>query len=135
MYDGGCCQSVMLLLWSFPKWVLAVSHMELNPYLAQYRAASIDSTKTVVAIVCSMLIDQAITLWSELSIATSVLDLPPMSTLASARAAGVGRYSAAAIVVSLVSSVKVSRRLTLILMLVFFMYGFCDLGIAWESCA
>ena len=107
MYDGGCCQSVMLLLWSFPKWVLAVSHMELNPYLAQYRAASIDSTKTVVAIVCSMLIDQASTLWSELSIATSVLDLPPMSTVASARAAGVGRYSVMAIVVSLVSSVEV----------------------------
>ena len=104
--------------------------MELNPYLAQYRAASIDRTKTVVAIVCSMLTDQAITLWSELSIATSVLDLPPMSTLASARAAGVGRYSVAAIVVSLVSSVEVLRRLMLILMFVFFMYGYCDLGIA-----
>ena len=104
--------------------------MELNPYLAQYRAASIDRTKTVVAIVCSMLTDQAITLWSELSIATSVLDLPPMSTLALARAAGVGRYSVAAIVVSLVSSVEVLRRLMLILMFVFFMYGYCDLGIA-----
>ena len=130
MYDGGCCQSVMLLLWSFPKWVLAVSHMELNPYLAQYRAASIDSTKTVVAIVCSMLIDQAITLWSELSIATSVLDLPPMSTLALARAAGVGRYSAAAIVVSLVSSVEVLRRLMPCLTIVFFKYGYRDLGVA-----
>ena len=105
MYDGGCCQSVMLLLWSFPKWFLAVSHMELNPYLAQYRAASIDRTKTVVAIVCSMLTVQSIMLWSELSIATSVLDFPLMSTVASASAAGVGRYSVGAIVLSRVSSV------------------------------
>ena len=83
--------------------------MELNPYLAKYRAASIDRTKTVVAIVCSILTVQSITLWSELSIATSVLDLPPMSTVASASAAGVGRYFVEAIVVSRVSSVEALR--------------------------
>ena len=104
--------------------------MELNPYLAQYRAASMDRTKTVVAIVCSILTVQSITLWSELSIATSVLDLPPMSTVASASAAGVGRYSVEAIVVSRVSSVEVLRRLMPCLTIVFFKYGYRDLGVA-----
>ena len=83
--------------------------MELNPYLAQYRAASMDRTKTVVAIVCSMLTVQSIMLWSELSMATSVFDFPPMSTVASARAAGVGRKSVWAILVFDVSSVEVVR--------------------------